>query len=258
MNIHQVAVQLYTLRARMKTRADLAGTLKRVKEIGYPAIQISGLDWNLLSDAEMRRLCDDIGLVICAIHEDGRTILEHPRKVVDRLGTLGCRYVAYPYPAGVNLGDSAQVDALIEGLDRAGRILAGEGFALAYHNHHQEFRRVRGRLILDEIYERVPPQHLRAELDTYWVQYGGGDPVAWCRKLKGRMPLLHMKDFAINDRNEITYAEVGSGNLDFPAIIRAAEESGCEWFIVEQDTCPGDEFDSIAKSLDYLRRRGAA
>ncbi len=73
------------------------------------------------------------------------------------------------------------------------------------------------------------------------------------RLAKGRLPLLHMKDYMVNDENAPQFAEIGVGNLPWPQIIAAAEESGCEWFIVEQDTCPGDPFDSLQISFDYIR-----
>lgn len=254
MKLEQCALQLYTLRERMKTRADLETTLARVKEIGYPAIQISGLDWGLLTEAEMVELCAEIGLVICATHEPSDTVLDAPEQVVQRLQALGCGYTSYPYPGGIDFGDAGQVEQLIQGLERSGKILAEAGLVLSYHNHHLEFRKLGGTTIYERIFAGTNPAHLQAELDTYWVQYGGADPVDWCRRLKGRLPVLHLKDYGINADNEIAYCEIGAGNLNFRAIIAAAEASGCQWFIVEQDTCPGDEFDSVAESFDYIQR----
>jgi sugar phosphate isomerase/epimerase len=121
---------------------------------------------------------------------------------------------------------------------------------LCYHNHHQEFRKFDGRTILERIFDGAP--HLQGEPDTYWVQYGGSDPVRWCERLAGRLPLIHLKDFVINQENQPVFCEVGSGNLDFPRIVQAAEKSGCQWFIVEQDTTPGDPVDSLAESFRYL------
>ena len=97
------------------------------------------------------------------------------------------------------------------------------------------------------------PRFLLAELDTYWVQAGGGDPVAWCKKMAGRMPLLHLKDYGVGPDGKPHFAEIGNGNLDWPAIISTAEASGTEWFIVEQDVCPGDPFESLAQSFRYIK-----
>ena len=249
MKIKQVAAQLYTLRDHLKTPVEIAQSLKKVRKIGYEAVQISGL--GPIDPVELRKLLDGEGLTCCATHEGN--ILTEPEKVVAVLDKLGCQYTAYPYPDGVKLDTFQAVKEFAAKLDKAGKILADAGKVLTYHNHHIEFQRLDGRLILDIIYGETHPRHLQAEIDTYWVQYGGGNPAAWCEKLRNRLPLLHMKDYGINRENKVVFAEIGSGNLDWKPIVNAAEKSGCLWFIVEQDTCPGDPFDSLKISYDYIR-----
>lgn len=253
MNITQVALQLYTVRNRMTTRKDLEATVQRIAEIGYPAVQISGLDWGLITEEDMVQLCGDNGLEICATHEPADTILNSPEEVVERLQKLGCRYTAYPYPANIDLTTAESVAEFISNLDCAGSVLRDAGLVLTYHNHEIEFMKLNGSPILDHIYRDTDPVGVQGEIDTFWIQNGGGDPVAWCRRLNGRLPLIHLKDYAIIPDRKITFAEIGAGNLDFPAICSAAEQSGCRWFIVEQDTCPGDEFESVRKSFEYIR-----
>ncbi len=251
MKLHQVAVTLYTLRDFTQTPKDIAATLRKVRAIGYQAVQASAM--GPIPEDEFLKILDGEGLTLCATHEPADAILDEPEKVADRLRRLNCKYTAYPAPKDIDFGSESAVSHWISRLDRAGKILAEAGQTLTYHNHHHEFRRLGNRTILEKIYAETDPRHLQAEIDTYWVQYGGGDPVAWCRRLKNRLPLLHIKDYAIVEDSRVTYAEIGSGNLDFPAIIHAAEESGCQWFIVEQDTCPGDPFASIQKSFNHIR-----
>jgi sugar phosphate isomerase/epimerase len=124
---------------------------------------------------------------------------------------------------------------------------------LCYHNHAHEFFQCGGRAVLDDLFARISPEHLQAELDIHWVQAGGGDPAETCRRLAGRLPLLHVKDYAVTANGERLFAEVGHGNLNIPEILAAAETAGCQWFIVEQDTCPSDPFECISRSLDYLK-----
>jgi len=251
MNIHQVAAQFYTLRDFCKTAGEFAESCAKVRAIGYEAIQISGV--GPIPESEVVAICKGEGLVICATHEDGKTILNSPEKVVDRLAKLGCKYTAYPYPGGVDFTSAADVDRLIAGLDAAGQVLRDAGQVLTYHNHACEFLKLDGEVVLDRIYSRTNPANLQGEIDTYWVQVGGADPVAWCRKLSARLPLLHLKDCVATAANGSAFCEIGNGNLNFPGIIAAAGESGCEWFIVEQDTCPGDPFDSLRISFDYIK-----
>jgi sugar phosphate isomerase/epimerase len=251
MNIEQVAIQLYTLRNHCTTSAAYAATLKRVREIGYQSIQISGV--GPIPPQELRSIADGEGLSICATHEPALTILNEPEKVVERLQILGCKYTAYPFPAEVDFSQEEHVRKLISNLDTAGATLRAAGQVLCYHNHAHEFTRYDGETVLDAIYGGTNPENLQAELDTYWVQAGGANPVEWCAKLNGRLPLLHLKDYAVTPKGAPLYAEIGYGNLDFKAIIAAAEQSGCQHFIVEQDTCPSDEFESIKKSFEYIK-----
>ncbi len=258
MKIDQIAIQFYTLRDHLRTPADFAASCRKVADIGYKAVQISGVNHAAVPPSEMARICGDHGLTICATHEGSNTILENPEAVIDVLQTLGTKITAYPFPAGIDFTSESSVAGLISGLRVSGEKLAAAGLTLAYHNHHQEFRKLNGRLILERIYDEISPSALAGEPDTYWVQFGGGDPAAWCRRLAGRLPIIHLKDYRVNDENGIEFCEVGRGNLDFPAILSAAEAGGCQWFVVEQDTCPGDPFDSIRISFDYLKGLASA
>ncbi len=250
MDIQQVALQLYTLRDHLKTPADIATALKKVRAIGYQAVQASGL--GPIDEAELVDILNGEGLTLCATHEPAQQILDEPERVAERLEKLDCKITAYPYPHGIDFGSEKSVHDLIARLDRAGEVLHRAGKTLAYHNHQHEFRKLGGTVILDLIYEKTDPRYLQGEIDTYWVQYGGGDVKAYCEKLAGRLPLIHLKDYAVGADNQPTFAEIGNGNLNFGDIIAAAERSGCEWFVVEQDTCAGDPFDSVRQSYAYI------
>jgi len=112
-----------------------------------------------------------------------------------------------------------------------------------------------GRTGLAILYEDSDPIYFKGEIDTYWIQHGGGDPAAWIRKLKGRMPLVHFKDMVMHGHEQLM-AEVGEGNLNWPAILDACREVDVEWYIVEQDTCQRDPFESLAISLRNLKAMG--
>jgi sugar phosphate isomerase/epimerase len=251
MKIHQIAAQLYTVRDFAKTPADIALTLKKIRAIGYEAVQISGL--GLISESELVALLKGEGLTCCATHEDGNVILNEPQRVVEHLKKLGCPLTAYAWPAGIKFDTLAEVKSFAARLNAAGKVLHEAGQVLCYHNHHIEFRRLAGKPILEILFAETDPRYLQGEPDTYWVQHGGGDPVAWCERLKNRLPILHMKDYTVTTDNKATFAEIGNGNLNWPRIIAAAETAGCQWFCIEQDTCPGDPFDSLKQSFQYTR-----
>lgn len=252
MKISQVAIQLYTLREHCKTAADLAATLKKVRAIGYTSVQVSGV--GPIPEAEIVAIASGEGLSICATHEPSLRILDETDQVIERLQKLNTKLTAYPYPVGVDFDNSEHVDTVIRKLDIAGAKLRAAGLGLGYHNHANEFYRpAGGPCFLERIYAETKPENVLAELDTFWVQRGGGDVVEWVKRVAGRTPFIHLKDYQVDPKGESTFCEIGAGMLDFKRIIAAAEAGGCEWFIVEQDRCPGDPFVSIKQSFDYIR-----
>jgi len=251
----QIACQLYTLRDFCKTAPDLAVTVKKVKAAGYDAVQVSGV--GPIPAAEIKKICADAGIVICATHEPGKTIIEEPQQVIDRLGALGTIYTAYPWPHWMP-GNLAEVQRFAADLHKSGAVLRKAGMVLTYHNHAHEFRKFGGKTMLDWIYDAGDPCDLQGEPDMFWVQSGGGDPVGWCERLYRRLPLVHLKDYGIDAENKPATLEIGQGNLDWAAIIAAAGRSGCQWYIVEQDNCYGrDPFESVAISRKFLADLGA-
>ena len=251
MKISQVAAQLYTVREHLKTPADFAASLRKIKDIGYHAIQLGSV--GSIPEEDLAAMIADAGLTCCSSHESPQLILDEPQTIVERLGKCGCKMVSYPYPDGVELDTLDDVKALAARLNAAGKVLHDAGISLCYHNHNIEFRRFDGRLMLDVLYQETDAEYLQAELDTYWIQYGGGDSEDWCRALKGRLPALHLKDYRTTVEEQPTFAEIGRGNLTWKPIIAAAEEGGCQWYIVEQDRCDGDPFDSLRISFEYIR-----
>ena len=224
--------------------------MKKIRKIGYRAVQASGI--GAISEKELMKILDGEGLVCCATHENVAKLISEPQAIVERLRKLRCKYTACPHPGDRSLKTEAEVAAFAGDLDAAGKVLAAAGQVLTYHNHALEFKRVGSKTVLEHIYDCSAPRHLAGEIDTYWVQYGGGDPVEWCRRLKGRLPLLHMKDFAVAENNAPVMAEIGNGNLNWKEIVRAADEAGCEWYLVEQDICPADPFDSLRQSFEFI------
>jgi sugar phosphate isomerase/epimerase len=251
MKINQVAAQLYTVREFLKTPAEIESSLREIRAIGYQAVQLSAL--GPIPNKDLAEILSDLELICCVTHEPGEKILVEPENIIDRLAILNCRITGYPHPSGVLLETLDDVKQFAGRLNRSGRMFREAGITLVYHNHHIEFRRIGGKTILEILYDETDPENLQGILDTYWVQFGGGDPVAWCRKLKNRLPAIHLKDYIINEENKPDFAEIGQGNLDWKSVVKAAEESGCLWFCVEQDLCRRDPFESLKMSYNYIK-----
>ena len=85
----------------------------------------------------------------------------------------------------------------------------------------------------------------------------GGDPAAWIRKVAGRIPCVHLKDMGVSNAREPFMMEVGEGNLNWPEILKACKAAGVKWYIIEQDVCYRDPFDSLETSLKNLQQMDA-
>jgi len=140
-----------------------------------------------------------------------------------------------------------------EASDLAPRFEAA-GLGLGYHNHSFELQRFGAETGLATLLRTAP--ELVAEIDTYWLQYGGASPAAWIRRLAGRVPLVHVKDMDVAEGRPVM-AEVGEGNLEWPDLLAACRESGTRWLVVEQDECRRDELESVAISHRNLVAMGA-
>ena len=213
-----LAAQLYTIREYTKTPKDIAESMKKIKAIGYDAVQISGL--GPIDNKELASILDGEGLVCCASHDSGALLFDKTDEVIERLHAVKCPYTAYPYP---HVKWTCEEDCLklAAGLNEVGARLKAAGITLCYHNHALEFEKFNGRTVLDILYSASTAENLKGEPDTYWVQQGGANPVTWIKKLSGRLPLLHLKDSGFRDGKQIM-TEIGSGNLEWKPILEAA------------------------------------
>jgi len=249
MNIDQVAVQLYTVREAMNSPQEAAGSLKKIKDIGYSAVQITpprGVD-----DNSMKQMLEDTGLTCCSTHDALATLLKNPESVAERLDFFDCQYTAMPFPRDVDLSNSDEVNRMIEQLNAAAEALNKRGKTLCYHHHELEFTRIDGAMtVLDRVMEQAPA--IAMEPDTYWIQMGGFSPQDYLKKYPNRIPLLHIKDWTVKPDRNITTGEIGYGNFDWKAILQAADAGNVQWYIIEQDHCEGNPFDALQLSWDYI------
>jgi len=205
---------------------------------------------------EVARVLDDTGLVCAATHLAWDRFVEDIDGVIEQHKLWKC-----VHPAVGGLGEPYRsLEGLARFIDELGPVadaLAREGMDFSYHNHSHELVRLGGKTWLARLYDEADPAVLKAEIDTYWIQHGGGDPAWWVARCAGREPLLHLKDMSVTPDREQRMAEIGEGNLNWPAILEAARAGGVEWYLVEQDDCYGrDPFESLAISYRNLREMG--
>ncbi len=248
-----VALALYTVRDSME--ADYLGTLRKVAEMGYTAVELNNP--TNMTAGEFKTLLRDMGLRAVASHIDFDDLESDPASALTAAKELGCDYAVCPSLPEERRGDAATYRAMAETLNRAGAAAREHGLVFAYHNHAYEFDRLDGSYIYDILMEAADPELVVAEFDVYWARYGGVDPVDYIRRLGSRCRLIHMKD--MEDNADRSYAEVGEGILDMDAIVAAGREVGAQWYIVEQDeSTKRSSVEAAALSLTNMRSRGWA
>lgn len=242
-----IALQLYTVREALK--ADLEGSLKAVKTMGFDHVELAGLAGK--TAAEFKALLDRIGLTPIAAHE-GWAVDPSIDDAVATARTLGYRYVIQPW-----WPDDKRSEAGYRGVVEAVKAARAKApdLTFGYHNHDFEFKKTEsGKTGYDVMYQGTD---LVAELDTAWVHHAGLKPTDVMSMLKGRVPLLHIKDLSGNPRGQGRFfTEVGTGVVDVAAIVRHAPACGAQYLVVEQDNdwIDNDSLKSARISLTNLKK----
>ena len=247
-----IALQLYTLRD--DTEKDFAGTIKKVAEIGYAAVELAGR--GSLSVQELSTLLADNHLKMAGSHIALEAMEADLPKIIEENLALGNRYIVVPYLSEDRRKTADDYKKLAGTLNEFGQTLQASGLTLAYHNHDFEFKPLdNGQLGEDILLENTDATLVKAEVDTYWVLKAGHDPVAFIQKHAGRVPLIHLKD---RDTTDGSFAPVGTGDLPLDALVAAAPGVGAEYLIVEQDVCKGSAIEAVTLSYANLKAKGYA
>ncbi|MBA2762124.1 MAG: sugar phosphate isomerase/epimerase [Segetibacter sp.] len=260
-----IGLQLYTVREAMQK--DPAGTLARVAQIGYNSVEgatyTGTQNFYGMSAKEFASLLKKNGLIIPSSHyrlgeEKVRgevqkgTMLSEWQKAVDDAATVGIKYMVCAFLSPAERGGLDHYKYVAEQLNKAGETCRKAGIQLCYHNHDFEFMPQEEKLPFDILLNNTDKNLLKLELDLYWVSKAGHDPIALFNKHPGRFPLWHVKDMDNTEKKAFT--EVGNGVINFKKIFTQANKAGLQYFFVEQDSTPGSPFDSIAKSMQYIKK----
>ncbi|WP_230206474.1 sugar phosphate isomerase/epimerase family protein [Microbacterium gorillae] len=250
-------------------------TLRRVADLGYRVLELSQVPMTAETVDQIVRAQADFGLQVCATSAalDATTAndsLADTAKIVADAQRLGATMVRIGMLPPAMLRSPESIADFCAAADAAAVRLAEHGLRLSYHNHHLEFAKVGGRTLLEVIAERAP--HLGLELDVHWIARGGRDPVRVIDQYAGRVRMVHLKDYRIALPDDaahaaresgdgdawraawngaVQFAEVGEGNLDWPAIIEHSIAAGAEFLLVEQDELYGR---TVWEALETSRR----
>jgi sugar phosphate isomerase/epimerase len=256
-----LGVQLYTVRNVIGK--DPLATLKAIEEIGYQEIEAiyARLDeiWPALKQTSLRPVSVHIDESI--FNKAGGELDTALAKAQDH----GFKYAVVPYIPPKERGGADMFKRLADTLNSSGEKAKAHGLKLCYHNHAFEYTPLDGKTGLEILMSSTQKDLVWLELDVFWAAVAGHDPVELLKTYSGRVALVHLKDKA-RDFTRVQYNEMvpktafkedGSGSIDFPAVLKAADGAGVEHYFVEQDQTPGDPIASLRKSFDYLKTQFA-
>jgi len=259
-----IGLQLYTVRDAMSKNP--AEALSKVAQIGYNSVEGTysgpGKFFNVDTKAFAAMLKQN-GLIMPSCHYrlgeekvNGKaaegTILNGWQRAVDDAAEIGLKYMVCAYLADSERGSLDHYKQVAEDFNKAGETCKKAGIQLCYHNHNFEFIQQDGKYPYETLLANSDKNLVKMEMDMYWMTKAKQDPIAMFNEHPGRFPLWHIKD--MDNTPKEMFTEVGNGIIDFKKIFAHADKAGLKMFFVEQDVCPGDPFDSITKSIGYIKK----
>lgn len=243
----KLAAQLFTVRKFTQNEEDLYSSLKKLKEIGYNAVQISGCAYNA---EKLKKELNELELSVCATHTPVETIINNTEAVINDHKILKAEYVGIGYFKGESLKD---YELFLNSLKEPSKKIRDAGLKLLYHNHDHEFKKFDGITVYDFLAENTSSELFGFLADLYWIQYAGYNPIEILEKYKYRIEMVHLKDMRYHENPKNKFSEIFEGNMNYIDIINKCYDIGIKWAAVEQDSCDGDPFDSLKISLNNIK-----
>ena len=248
-----IGLQLYTVRD--KINENLENTLTRLAEIGYNSIEAAG--YNLsegtfygMTPRQFANRLNELGMPLHSSHSVVEPV--DAEKLFADAAEAGCKYVIYPYLPEQFRKNIDDYKSTADKFNKIGEIANKMGIRFGYHNHAFEFENMEGKKGMDVLISETDPELVTFEIDVYWVTRGGYDPVDYIKKFPGRFEVYHLKDMAKTE--DMFFAPVGSGRIDFESIFAVKKTAGMKMFFVEQDSFRDlDPFESVEFSYKYLK-----
>lgn len=249
-----LGLQLYSLRDDFAK--DVPGTLQRVREFGFKNVELAGT-YNL-EPAQFTALLKEHKLKAIAGHFPYEKFRDDPEGVAREAKALGLKYAGIAWIPHQGAFDEKACREAIAVFNKAGEALAKHGIKFFYHQHGYEFQAHGAGTLMDLMMTETNPKHVSFEMDIFWVQFPGQDPAKWLEKYGKRWELVHLKDMkkGIQTGDPSGHTDVsndvalGTGQLDIPAILRAAKKAGVKWYFIEDESPSVHE--QLPVSLKYL------
>jgi len=249
-----IGVQAYTYRNSFP--AGVAAVLDTIKALGIT--EMEGPNPKNITPEAFKKMLDERHITMPSIGVDYGLITKDPESVVKQAKFWGAKYVMVawiPHGKAFTIDDAKKA---VDDFNRAGKILKENGITLCYHDHGYEFGPYGEGTLFDYIAQNTNPEYVSFEMDIMWTFHGGADPAKLLYKYRGRWKLVHLKDIRKGIPNDLTGGTdthndvaVGTGQLNYPEIIRAAKAVGIKHYFIEDES--PNHAAQIPVTIAYLR-----
>ena len=249
-----IGLQLYSLRDQFAK--DVPATLDQVRTFGFEFVELAGT-YNLAPE-KFKELLDRRGLKPVSGHFPFERYRDDVEGIARDAKALGLRYVGCAWIPHNDPFDEKTCREAAAVFDRAGEALAKQGLRFFYHTHGYEFQPHGDGTLFDLLMAGTKPEFVRFEMDVFWIVHPGRDPVKLLEKYGGRFELMHVKDMRkgtptglLTGHSDVANdVALGTGLLDWPAILNAARKAGVKWYFIEDESPTSVQ--QIPQSLRFL------
>jgi sugar phosphate isomerase/epimerase len=250
-----VGLQLYSLRADFAK--DVPGSLQKTRSFGFELVELAG-SYNLAPE-KFKGMLEANGLKPIAGHFPYERYRDDVEGVAREAKALGLKYAGIAWIPHNGPFDEKTCREAIALFNRAGEALARHGLKFFYHQHGYEFSPCGEGTLMDLLIKETNPKYVAFEMDIFWVQFPGQDPVRWLKKYGKRWELVHLKDMKkglqtgdLSGGTDVSNdVALGTGQMDMPAILRAARKAGVKYYFIEDESPSVTE--QLPVSLKYLK-----
>ena len=245
----------YTYRSSFSK--DVALTLDTLKSLGIKDMEFSSLFGKTAAD--LRKLLDERGMKCSSFGVSYDEALSKTQQVGENAKTLGAKFVRVAWVPHKGPFTLEMADKTIADFNTIGKRLKDDfGLTFCYHNHGYEFEKYEDGTLMDYIIKKTDPKYVSFELDVLWAFFPGGDPAGLLEKYPNRYKLMHMKDLRkgvagnLSGGTPVTNdVALGTGQLNIPAILKAAKKSAIEHYYIEDES--PSYATQVPQTMTYLK-----
>jgi sugar phosphate isomerase/epimerase len=255
-----IGLQLSTLVKQRVDEAELKDNLREIAAIGFQEVE----PWHAAYSIPAARLHKDIvdsGLKISSGHFEYTDLKADLTGQIAYAKALGLKWMVCPMLPKSQWTSADGFHTAARQFNEWAKRVNDVGMRFAFHNHDYEFRKFDGTTGYDILLQETDPNLVFYEMDCYWITQAGYDPLEMLNRLGRRVRMLHIKDRkpgfpSSNDMNESSahFTEVGTGGINWPMLLAAAEKLQIEHYFIEQDYIAGSPLESLRVSYNYLQK----